>query len=267
MSAQAVPAPKARSPRDGGRASGLTLPLLALAGIIGAWWLATWLFDVDEFLVPAPPDVVTAFLARPGLLMEHTGVTLLETLEGFAAAVALGIPMAMAIASSRIVERTFYPLLIAINAVPKVAIAPILVVWMGFGPPPKVVMVVLLCIFPIVLSTAAGLKATPAEFVELAKSLDAGRLTTFRKFRFPYALPQIFVGLKTAISLAVIGAVISEFVGAEAGLGYLIVQSGASANTALAFVAMALLAIMSIVLFYALVAIERIVLPWAEERQ
>ncbi|GAB3436888.1 ABC transporter permease [Phycicoccus ginsengisoli] len=243
----------------------VALPGAALLGAIALWWAATWIFKIDSFLVPSPPDVIDAFLRNPSYMLEQSLVTLLETLEGFALAVALGIPIAMAITASRLLERTVYPLLLAVNAVPKVAIAPILVVWMGFGQLPKVVMVVLLCIFPIVLSTAAGLRSTPAELVELADSLDTGALKTFAKFRFPFALPQIFVGLKTAISLAVIGAVIAEFVGADAGLGYLIVQSGSSADTALAFASMALLALMSIGLFYALAGIERRALPWAEE--
>ena len=244
----AVTQPRRRSNRTGSVTRAL-LPTAAMLVLIGLWWFATWLFKVESFLVPSPPDVVSAFLDNPGYMLEQSVVTLVETLEGFLVAAALGIPIAMAIAGSKLLEQTIYPLLLAINAVPKVAIAPVLVVWMGFGQMPKVVMVVLLCIFPIVLSTVSGLRSTPAELVELAESLNAGALRTFRKFRFPFALPQIFVGLKTAVSLAVIGAVIAEFVGADAGLGYLIVQSGASANTALAFAAMALLAIMSIALF------------------
>jgi len=241
------------------------LPTTAMLALIGLWWLATWLFKIESFLVPSPPAVVGAFQNNPGYMLAQALVTLVETLEGFLVAAALGIPIAMAIAASKLLEQTVYPILLAINAVPKVAIAPILVVWMGFGQLPKVVMVVLLCIFPVVLSTVSGLRSTPAELVELAQSLNAGPLRTFRKFRFPFALPQVFVGLKTAISLAVIGAVIAEFVGADAGLGYLIVQSGASADTPLAFAAMALLAIMSIGLFYLLVWLERRLLPWAEE--
>lgn len=246
---------------------GVLLPVGGVLTVIALWWLGTIVFGVSEFLVPSPGDVVAAFTDQTTYLLDQTKITLIETVEGFVLAILVGVPGAMLIASSRVVERTVYPILLAVNSVPKVAIAPILVVWMGFGQLPKVVMVLLLCFFPIVLSTASGLRSTPAELVELVSSLDAGRLQTFRKVRLPAALPQIFVGLKTAISLAVIGAVIAEFVGADAGLGFIIVQSGASADTALAFASMGLLSLISIVLFYLLVALERWLVPWSEENK
>ena len=175
----------------------------------------------------------------------------------------------MAIASSRLLERTIYPVLLGLNAVPKIAIAPILVLWMGFGYGPKIVVTFLLCIFPIVISTATGLKSTPPELVELvAVARRVSRLELFRRVRFPSALPHVFVGLKVAISLAVIGAVIGEFVGAEAGLGHVIIASGSNVDTSLAFGAMVLLGVLSVALFYALVGLERLLVPWAryEER-
>jgi NitT/TauT family transport system permease protein len=235
--------------------------------LIGLWWLATIVFSIERFLVPSPADVVASFLELPGYLLEQTLVTLVETIEGFSLSIVVGIPLAMLIVRSPLLERTFYPILLAVNAVPKIAIAPILVVWFGFGQGPKVVLVVLVCVFPVIISTASGMKSTPHELVELLRSWDSSRSQEFFKLRFRHALPQIFVGLKVAISLAVIGAVIAEFVGADAGLGFVIVQSGASADTSLAFAAMTLLAIMSIVLFYGLVHLERKLLPWAEEHR
>ena len=159
------------------------------------------------------------------------------------------------------------PVLLGLNAVPKIAIAPILILWMGFGYGPKIVVTLLLCIFPIVISTATGLRSTPAEFVELARSLCASERQILRTFRFPSAMPHIFVGLKIGISLAVIGAVIGEFVGASEGLGWVILNSGANVNTSLAFAAMVLLSVMSIALFYALVALERLLVPWARHAE
>jgi NitT/TauT family transport system permease protein len=138
---------------------------------------------------------------------------------------------------------------------------------MGFGSGPKIAMVVLICFFPIVISTATGLKSTPPELVDLIRSLSASPLQQFLKVRFPAALPFVFVGLKVAISLAVIGAVVGEFVGATEGLGYLIVASGQNANTSLAFASIVLLSLMSILLFYALVVAERILVPWAGQEQ
>jgi NitT/TauT family transport system permease protein len=245
----------------------VVLPVLGLLTVLALWWLATIVFAIEEFLLPSPADVLAAFAEYPGYLLEQTWVTLLETVQGFGLSILVGIPIALLIVSSTILERTIYPLLLALNAVPKIAVAPILVVWLGFGPAPKVLLVFLVCFFPVVISTASGMKSTPAELVELMRSLDCTRRQEFFKLRFQYALPQIFVGLKTAISLAVIGAVIAEFVGASAGLGYVIVSSGSSADTALAFAAMGLLGVMSIVLFYGLVYLERRLLPWAEEHR
>ncbi|ANZ41338.1 ABC transporter permease [Lentzea guizhouensis] len=243
------------------------LPLLGLTVVVGLWWLATIVFGVESFLVPSPADVVASFLEYPEHLLRQSLVTLWETVLGFLLSVVVGVPVALLIVGSKVLERMFYPLLVALNAVPKVAIAPIVVVWFGFGIESKVLMVVLVCVFPIVISTASGMKSTPHELVELLRSLDATRAQEFFKLRLMYALPQVFVGLKVAITLAVIGAVISEFIGAYEGLGYVITQSGASADTPLAFAAMALLAVMSIALFYGLAFIERKVLPWAEEHR
>ncbi|MCX2947313.1 ABC transporter permease [Lentzea sp. NEAU-D7] len=243
------------------------LPVLGLLAIIGAWWLATIVFAIQPLLVPSPADVVASFLELPGYLLEQTMVTLWEAVSGFALSVVIGVPLALLIVGSSVLERMFYPLLVALNAVPKVAIAPIVVVWFGFGIESKVLMVVLVCIFPIVISTASGMRSTPQELVELFRSLDATRTHEFFKLRLWHALPQIFVGLKVSITLAVIGAVIGEFVGADAGLGYVITVSGGSADTALAFAAMALLAIISVALFYLLTWAERKLVPWSEEHR
>ncbi|MFE4196993.1 ABC transporter permease [Paenarthrobacter sp. NPDC056912] len=249
------------------RISAILLPFLGMVAVVALWWIAVAGLRIEKFLLPSPADVVDSFLKNPQFLLLQSLVTLWETIQGFILAILIGVPAAMAIASSRLLERTVYPLLLGINAVPKVAIAPLLVVWMGFGQEPKVVMVMLLCFFPIVLSTTAGLRSTPTELIELGLSMRASRLQMFMKFRFPFATEQIFVGLKTAISLAVIGAVIGEFVGANAGLGYVIVQSGASADTSQAFACIVLLALISIGLFYLLVALERLLIPWSESNR
>ncbi|HKY11830.1 MAG TPA: ABC transporter permease [Gaiellaceae bacterium] len=241
-------------------------PLATFVVLILLWDLATKAFDWEPWLVPPPGDVAQALWDYRGLLPEHTWVTLWESLAGFLLAIVVGIPLGGLIAYSRLLELTVYPLLLGLNAVPKIAIAPILILWMGFGPGPKILVSFLLCVFPIVIATATGLKQTPAELVELARSLCASQWQTFRRFRFPSALPEIFIGLKVAISLAVIGAVIGEFVGASEGLGWVIVNSGANVNTSLAFAAMAILALVSVVLFYAIALLERLVVPWARHR-
>ena len=257
-----------RHDRPTNRVANAVLPVIGLLAVLAVWWLATIVFDIKEFLLPDPGDVLAAFNAHPGYLLEQTWVTLLETVQGFGLSIVVGIPIALLIAGSTIVERMIYPLLLVLNSVPKIAIAPLLVIWMGFGPGPKIFLAFLVCFFPVVISTASGLKSTPAELVELLRSLDCTRRQEFFKLRFQYALPQIFVGLKVAISLAVIGAVVAEFSpGADAGLGFVIVTSGSSADTALAFAAIVLLGVLSIALFYGLVFVERRLLPWAEEHR
>ncbi len=247
------------------RAAAIGLPIVGLIAVIALWWLATIVFAVPEFLVPSPGDVVVRFSQDPVMMLQNAGVSLLETIQGFLLAIVVGVPIALLIVRSAILERLVYPLLLMVNAIPKVAIAPLLVVWMGFGQGPKVLMVLLMCFFPIVISTAQGMKSTPVELVELLRSLNASRTQEFFKLRLWHAMPQIFTGLKVAISLAVIGSVIGEFVGATQGLGYLIQTSGATADTALAFAAITLLSIMSIILFYGLVLLEHLLLPWAQE--
>jgi len=255
----------ARSWLTHSRTAAVLLPAVGLVLALGLWWLATIVFAIDSYLLPDPGEVLVAFLEQPGYLLEETGVSLLETLEGFLLAIIVGVPVALLIVRSVIVERLLYPLLLGVNAIPKIAIAPLLVIWFGFGQGPKILMVLLVCFFPIVISTASGMKSTPVELVELLRSLNASKTQEFFKLRLRYAMPQIFTGLKVAISLAVIGSVIAEFVGATSGLGYVITQSGASANTALAFAAITLLSIMAILLFYGLVLLEHLLLPWAQE--
>ena len=156
----------------------------------------------------------------------------------------------------------FQPLLVAFNAVPKVALAPLMLIWFGYGQTPILAMAFMVCFFPIVLSTATGLTSTPADLAELVRSMDASRLQTFVRVRLPAALPQIFVGLKVAMPLAVIGVVVGEMQYGESGLGTIIVQTSGQGDTATAFAAITLLAVVSIILYYALVAIERLTLPW-----
>ncbi|HEY0471701.1 MAG TPA: ABC transporter permease [Kribbella sp.] len=247
------------------RTAAILLPIVGLVGAIALWWLATVVFSIQSYLLPSPVDVIRSFLDQPGYLLQQTGVSFLETVGGFLLAIAIGVPIALLIVRSVILERLVYPLLLGVNAIPKIAIAPLLVVWMGFGQWPKAVMVLLVCFFPIVISTATGMKSTPVELVELLRSLRASRTQEFFKLRLRYALPQVFTGLKVAIALAVIGSVIAEFVGAQAGLGYVIANSGSSADTPLAFAGITLLSIMSIILFYGLVLLEHFLLPWARE--
>jgi NitT/TauT family transport system permease protein len=249
-------------PRRGRTVSAIAWPILGLAVAIGAWWVVTAVLNIQTFILPSPPQVVSAYRALQGELLKQTWSTTVSTLIGFAFSVVVGVLIGVGIAAWRPFERMFQPLLVAFNAVPKVALAPLMLIWFGYGHTPVLAMAFLVCFFPIVLSTATGLTTTPADLAELARSMDASRLQTFRAVRLPAALPQIFVGLKVAIPLALIGVVVGEMQYGESGLGMIIVQTSGQADTASAFAAIILLALVSIVLYYALVLVERLLLPW-----
>jgi NitT/TauT family transport system permease protein len=258
-----VSAGEGRAERNWGLVVGL--PVLGLVVLVGIWWLATILFSIRPFLLPSPPDVVSAFDKLPSYLLQQALTTVQEAAEGFFIAVLIGLPLAAVLTSSRLIQRAVMPILVATNAIPKVAVAPLLIVWLGFDQLPKVIMVVVICFFPIVVSAMSGLSTTPADLGELARSMSASRWQTYIKIRVPWALPQIFVGLKVAISLAVIGAVVGELSGGSEGLGSVILTSGASADTPTAFAAIAILAVIGIGLFYLVVLAEYLLLPWVRE--
>ncbi|HET6479936.1 MAG TPA: ABC transporter permease [Actinoplanes sp.] len=243
--------------------SRVALPALGAVLTVALWWLLTAALHIDPFYLPSPADVVETFWRTPGFLLGETWVTLQRVLIGFAVAVTGGLVVAVVLAASRTVERMTMPVLAAVNAVPKVALAPLLLVWMGFGDSPKIVLVVLVSFFPVVVATMAGLTSAPADLRKLARSLKASWWQTFVKVRLPWALPQIFVGLKVATPLAIIGAVIGEVVSPDRGLGSVITGSSASSDTPLAFAALVLLALAGVALFYAVAAVERLAVPWA----
>ncbi len=248
---------------DAGPLPAWVWPAASLGGLIALWQAALSVVSVPAWLLPSPAAIVRATWAWYPQLPGHTLATLSATLAGYALAIAVAVPLAILIVTSRFLEQTVYPILLVFQSVPKVAMAPILLVWVGYGQLPKILIVFLVCFFPIVIGTATGLNAAPPEMLNLVRSLCATRLQTFLKVRFPSAMPHVFVGLKVAITLAVIGAVIGEFVGSNRGLGYIIVVSMSQVNTSLAFGAMTLLAILSILLFYAVEWIERLAVPWS----
>ncbi len=239
------------------------LPLLGAAIAIGAWWGATVVFHIKPFFLPAPPDIVTSFRDKYVYLLQEMWYTLTEVLLGFGIAMIAGLAVSILLAASRTIERATLPLLVALNSVPKVALAPLLLIWLGFERTPKVVMVLLICFFPVVVATMAGLASTPAELGELSRSLTASGWQNYLKVRLPWALPQIFVGFKVALPLAVIGAVVGENSNPAHGLGAVVAISGSQSDTSLAFAAITLLAVLSIALFYLVVLLERLLIPWA----
>ena len=194
---------------------GATATLVALTLL---WEVLVRHFEIPGWLLPSPSAIGQSMVEWRSELVGHSLVTLYETLVGFALAIAISIPLAVAVVYSPLLQNTIYPILLALQSMPKVAIAPLLALWIGFGTLPKIVVVFLVCFFPIIVATASGLTAVPASLMDLIRSLSASSLQTFVKIRFPTAMPHIFVGLKIAITFAVIGAVIGEFVGSKAGL-------------------------------------------------
>lgn len=243
----------------------LVFPLVGAAIVIGVWWLSVVWFDIKVYTLPSPPQVVQAFVDRPGELLHEVWPTLVETLEGFGLATFVGLAIALALTASVRTREMFYPVIVAINAVPKLALAPLTMAWFGLGQTSRVALVFLVCFFPIVVSAATGLGSTPADLAELARSLSASRAQAFRKVRLPSALPHIFVGLKVGVTLAVIGAVISEFTGNLQGLGYLVSTYSGQGRTPDAFAAIILLSVLSMGLYAVVVGLERRVVPWARE--
>jgi NitT/TauT family transport system permease protein len=242
-------------------------PLATLAVLFVAWELVVDVFAVPEYLLPAPSGIAAASAAEWRYLAFHTAVTLVEILWGFALAVAVGVPLAMLIVYSPVFERSVYPLLVASQSVPKIAIAPLLIFWAGIGIFPKVLVAFAIAIFPIVIDTVVGLRSVEPEMLHLARSMGAGERKIFVKIRFPQALPNIFAGLKVAVTLAVVGAIVGEFIQADRGLGYALQQATAVLDTRLGFAAIFVLALIGIVLFLALEMIERWLTPWSVARR
>ena len=241
------------------------LPVLGLALLILVWHGSVVAFNVPPIVLPRPGLVLDSTLANWRLIVSEGWITLLESLYGFVLAFLLGVPLAVAIAGSRTLNLMFYPLLIATQSLPKVALAPLILVWLGTGMESKLAIAWLVAFFPIVVDTATGLRNTPAEFLDLATAVRANRFQTFWKIRFPAALPFVISGSKVAITLAVIGAVIGEFIGSNDGLGNLLLVANSQINMPLAFACLIGLAVIGIGLYGAVAAVELALKPWFGE--
>lgn len=237
-------------------------PLAGVVILVAVWWGYCVAFNVPTAVLPTPDKVFAAFVQRFDLLLREGWVTLQETMLGFALALGIGLPLAVAIANSRRLNLMFYPLLVGLQSVPKVALAPIVLVWLGTGLESKLAIVWLVAFFPIIIDTAAGLKSTPRELIELARSLKASPWQLFYKVQFPAALPFVLTGAKVAITLAVIGAVIGEFMGSSAGLGYLLLSATSQLNTPLAFAALFALSFLGMAVYALVELVEVLLAPW-----
>jgi NitT/TauT family transport system permease protein/putative hydroxymethylpyrimidine transport system permease protein len=237
---------------------------IALWELAAQWHVLADLLSIEDFLVPAPSEIAEALWEERALLAEDAWVTLREVLLGFALAAVAGLALAIAIHLSETVRRAIYPLLVASQTIPIVVIAPILVVWFGFGIVPKVLIVALICFFPITVNAYDGLRSVDPDLLKMMRTLGAGRLQTLRRAELPWALPFAFSGAKIAIAVAVIGAVFGEWAGSDSGLGHLILVSSSELSTALTFAAIVVLSAIAIGLFALLSLIERHVVDWKD---
>lgn len=240
-------------------------PLLLLAVLIGIWELYVDLGGANSLILPAPHAIAQSLYDDRSLLWSNFVVTAGEVLLGILVAAVAGLGLAIAIHFSRTLRQAIYPLLVASQAIPIPIIAPLLVLWLGFGIAPKLVVIALVCFFPIVVTTLAGLAAVDPGLVKLMRSFDAPRRRTFWHVEFPSALPGVLTGTKIAAAIAVIAAVLAELSGANSGLGYLYQQSEAQLLMPRAYAAVLILCLFAISLFALLTVIERIALPWAYE--
>ena len=257
------------SGRAGARASALrerlvafAYPVGSLVGLLALWEAAVWAFEVPLFLVPPPSLVLAEAVNKFPQLASHTLATGYETVLAFLLSLAVGVPVAVSLVSSRPVERAAYPLLIASQAVPKVVIAPLLTIWFGFGLAPKIYIAFLIAFFPIVVSTVVGLKSVSPEMIHLGQSMGFGPIRMFLKIRLPHALPSMFGGMQVAIALSLVGAIVGEFTGANAGLGYLLIITIGTLETVLMFAGILASVVLGVALFSIVVWIERLAIPW-----
>ena len=236
--------------------------LLVFALLVAAWELSVRLLGIKEYLLPPPSRVWTEFVKRYDPVMASAWVTTKEILAGYALAIVVSIPLALAIAYSRFMEHAVYPVIVFLQIVPKIAIAPLFIIWFGFGFLPKLLLVFLLSFFPIVASSIAGFKGADREMMDFARTTGAGAFRLFTKIRLPQALPQIFTGLKVGAALAATAAVVAEFVASDRGLGYLLLQYNGQLDTPMVFATIVLLSLIGVAVYYAVELIERLAIPW-----
>lgn len=244
------------------RIGALAAPALVLIAFIVAWQVVPPALAVEEYILPTPSEIAGQMVDDWSLLQPALLTTLREVLLGFALAFVVAMVLGFAVAHSRVINRAVYPLLVASQTVPVIAIAPVFIIWFGYGLAPKVVITALICFFPLTVNTVAGYASVDPDARMLFRAYGAGRLTTFRLLSLPSALPSIFAGVKISVTLSVIGATIGEWVGSDAGLGYVILQASSQIITARVFAAIVLLSLMGIALFVAASLVERLVLRW-----
>ena len=230
--------------------------MISLIVLIFLWEMVCRAGLVAPIILPAPSDVFVELFNEAGWYASQAWYTLLITLAGFACAVVGGVLIAVALVSSRFFERYFYPLIIAFNSIPKVALAPLFVIWLGTGSEPKILIAFMIAVFAVIIDTVHGLRSVPPDLIDLGRVLKGSPLSFFLKVKLPSALPSIVAGLKVALSLALVGTIVGEFVSSQKGLGYIIMSAQGSFDTVRVFASLSILALMGVVLYGVLAWVE-----------
>ncbi|MCX7601791.1 MAG: ABC transporter permease [Meiothermus sp.] len=239
----------------------------AAVGLFVVWELAVRLFKIPPFVLPAPSQAIESLLPVWGVVMGHAWQTLWTTLAGFALAVVAGVLLGAAVGTSRPLNLALYPLLVGFNSVPKAALVPVLVLWFGIGTVPAILTAFLISFFPIVVNVATGLAAVPPELREVLRVLGSSRLEAFTRVSIPFSMPYFFASLKVAITLAFVGAVISEIAASQRGIGYMMTSASSQFNVPLVFGGLLVIAVMGIVLYAVFAVLERRLVGWAYRSQ
>jgi NitT/TauT family transport system permease protein len=239
----------------------------ASVGLFVVWELAVRLFRIPSFVLPAPSQAIESLLPVWGVVMGHAWQTLWTTLAGFGIAVVTGVLLGAAVGTSRPLNLALYPILVGFNSVPKAALVPVLVLWFGIGTVPAILTAFLISFFPIVVNVATGLAAVPPELREVLRVLGSSRLEAFTRVSIPFSLPYFFASLKVAITLAFVGAVISEIAASQKGIGYMMTSASSQFNVPLVFGGLLLIALMGIALYAVFALLERRLVGWAYRSQ
>ncbi len=254
---------------EGGVAAQITSQAVTLApataisiAILVLWQVIVVVLKIPEAILPTPTRIFDVMVERHDLLLQHTWPTTVQCIYGFLLAVAVGVGLGIMLAFSRLFRVGVYPLVIAFQVVPKVALAPLFIVWFGLGMTSRILLAFVIAFFPMVVNTFAGIQSTDPVMIRMARSFSASRWTIFSKIEFPTALPYIFSGLKIGITFAVIGIIVAEFVTAQEGLGYLIVFSEGNVDTPMLMAAIFVLSVVGVILYALIVLLEKLVIRW-----
>jgi NitT/TauT family transport system permease protein len=237
-------------------------PLVGVIVFLLVWQIGVMAFNIPAYFLPTPTRILEEAVKEISKLITHGWVTVYEMLAGYFLAVGIGVPLAIAITSWRRFDEFVTPTMLFFQVVPKIALAPLFIVWFGVGITPKILVAFLVSFFPIVIDTAVGLRSIAPEMIDLARSMGASQMQIFREFRLPTSLPYLFSGLKVAATLSVAGAVVGEFVGSDKGLGYLLLVTNSNMQTALMFATIVVLTIIGLIFFYVIEFLESLLIPW-----